>query len=152
MFFADNIGPLVNNIFSNPIGMESFSIIIGTIAFGIQLYCDFSGYSDIAIGAAAILGFKIPLNFNKPFFATSPSDFWTRWHISLSTWVRDYLYYPLVFKNRKSSGLVVISLLISMSLMGIWHGASWNFLIWGGIHGIFPVSYTHLTLPTIYSV
>ena len=93
MFFADNIGPLVNNIFSNPIGMESFSIIIGTIAFGIQLYCDFSGYSDIAMGAAAILGFKIPLNFNKPFFATSPSDFWTRWHISLSTWVRDYLYY-----------------------------------------------------------
>ena len=144
MFFADNIGPLVNNIFSNPIGMESFSIIIGTIAFGIQLYCDFSGYSDIAIGAAAILGFKIPLNFNKPFFATSPSDFWTRWHISLSTWVRDYLYYPLVFKNRKSSGLVVISLLISMSLMGIWHGASWNFLIWGGIHGIFLACYTIL--------
>jgi len=144
MFFADNIGPLVNNIFSNPIGMESFSIIIGTIAFGIQLYCDFSGYSDIAIGAAAILGFKIPLNFNKPFFATSPSDFWTRWHISLSTWVRDYLYYPLVFKNRKSGGLIFISLLISMLLMGLWHGASWNFLIWGGIHGIFLALYTIL--------
>tara|TARA_Y100000590_G_scaffold43848_1_gene46690 strand:+ start:13416 stop:14891 length:1476 start_codon:yes stop_codon:yes gene_type:complete len=144
MFFADNIGPLVNNIFSNPLGMESFSIIIGAIAFGIQIYCDFSGYSDIAIGAAAILGFKIPLNFNKPFFATSPSDFWTRWHISLSTWVRDYLYYPLVFKNRKSGGLVFISLLISMLLMGIWHGASWNFLIWGGIHGIFLASYTIL--------
>jgi len=144
MFFADNIGPLVNNIFSNPIGMESFSIIIGSIAFGIQIYCDFSGYSDIAIGAAAILGFKIPLNFNKPFFANSPSDFWTRWHISLSTWVRDYLYYPLVFKNRKSGGLVFISLLISMILMGIWHGASWNFLIWGGIHGIFLAIYTIL--------
>jgi len=144
MFFADNIGPLVNNIFSNPIGMESFSIIIGTIAFGIQLYCDFSGYSDIAIGAAAILGFKIPLNFNKPFFATSPSDFWTRWHISLSTWVRDYLYYPLVFKNRKSGGLIFISLLISMLLMGLWHGSSWNFLIWGGIHGIFLALYTIL--------
>ena len=100
MFLADNIGPLVDNIFSNPIGMESFSIMIGAIAFGIQIYCDFSGYSDIAIGAAAIFGFKIPLNFNKPFFATSPSDYWSRWHISLSTWVRDYLYYPLVFKNR----------------------------------------------------
>ena len=125
-------------------GMESFSIIIGSIAFGIQIYCDFSGYSDIAIGAAAILGFKIPLNFNKPFFANSPSDFWTRWHISLSTWVRDYLYYPLVFKNRKSGGLVFISLLISMILMGIWHGASWNFLIWGGIHGIFLAIYTIL--------
>jgi len=144
MFFSDNISPLVNNIFSNPIGLESFSIMIGTIAFGIQLYCDFSGYSDIAIGAAAILGFKIPLNFNKPFFASSPSDFWTRWHISLSTWVRDYLYYPLVFKNRNSNSLVFISLLISMLLMGIWHGASWNFLIWGGIHGLFLACYTIL--------
>ena len=144
MFFSDNIAPLVNNIFSNPIGLESFSIMIGTIAFGIQLYCDFSGYSDIAIGAAAILGFKIPLNFNKPFFASSPSDFWTRWHISLSTWVRDYLYYPLVFKNRNSNSLVFISLLISMILMGIWHGASWNFLIWGGIHGLFLACYTIL--------
>ena len=153
MFFADNIGPLVNNIFSNPLGLESFSIILGTFAFGIQLYCDFSGYSDIAIGAAAILGFKIPLNFNKPFFASSPSDFWTRWHISLSTWVRDYLYYPLVFKNRKSGGLVFISLLISMLLMGIWHGASWNFLIWGGIHGLILACYTILrkNLPKISS-
>ena len=106
LFFADNIGVMVDNIFANPIGLESFSIILGTIAFGVQIYCDFSGYSDIAIGAAAILGFKIPLNFNKPFFATSPSDFWTRWHISLSTWVRDYLYYPLVLKNRKSDVLI----------------------------------------------
>jgi len=137
MFFADNIGPLADTIFSNPIGLESFSVILGTIAFGIQLYCDFSGYSDIAIGAAAIFGFKIPINFNKPFFATSPSDFWSRWHISLSTWVRDYLYYPLVFKNRKKSIVVFSSLLFSMLLMGFWHGASWNFVIWGGIHGIF---------------
>ena len=114
MFFADNISPLVNNIFSNPIGMESFSIILGAIAFGVQIYCDFSGYSDIAIGAAAILGFKIPLNFNKPFFATSPSDYWTRWHISLSTWVRDYLYYPLVFKHRRSSIMVFSCLLASL--------------------------------------
>ena len=137
MFFADNIAPLADNIFSNPIGMESFSIILGTIAFGVQLYCDFSAYSDIAIGAAAIFGFKIPINFNKPFFATSPSDFWSRWHISLSTWVRDYLYYPLVFKNRKKNIVVFSSLLFSMILMGFWHGASWNFVIWGGIHGIF---------------
>ena len=144
LFFADNIGVLVDNIFFNPIGLESFSIILGSIAFGIQIYCDFSGYSDIAIGAAAILGFKIPLNFNKPFFATSPSDFWSRWHISLSTWVRDYLYYPLVFKNRKSDIVIFISLLISMFLMGLWHGASWNFVIWGGLHGVFLASYTIL--------
>ena len=137
MFFADNIAPFVDNIFANPIGLESYSVILGTIAFAIQIYCDFSGYSDIAIGAAAILGFKIPLNFNKPFFATSPSDYWTRWHISLSSWVRDYLYLPLVFKNRKSDLRIVSSLLISMLLMGLWHGSAWNFVIWGGLHGIF---------------
>jgi len=144
MFFADNIAPLANNIFSNPMGMESFSVILGSIAFGIQVYCDLSGYSDIAIGAAAILGFKIPLNFNKPFFATSPSDFWSRWHISLSTWVRDYLYYPLVFKHRRSSVIVFSSLLVSMLVMGLWHGASWNFVIWGGLHGIILAAFTVL--------
>ena len=144
MFFADNIGPFVSNIFSNPIGMESFSIMLGAVAFGIQIYCDFSGYSDIAIGAAAIFGFKIPLNFNKPFFATSPTNYWKRWHISLSTWVRDYLYFPLAFKHRKSDVVVYSSLMISMILMGLWHGASWNFLIWGGIHGIFLATHTIL--------
>ena len=144
MFFADNIAPLVNNIFSNPIGMESFSIILGSIAFGIQVYCDFSGYSDIAIGAAAILGFKIPLNFNKPFFATSPSDFWSRWHISLSSWVRDYLYFPLALKHRRFSSIAFPSLLLSMVVMGLWHGASWNFVIWGVFHGIFLVVFTIL--------
>ncbi len=144
MFFADNIGPFVSNIFSNPIGMESFSIMLGAVAFGIQIYCDFSGYSDIAIGAAAIFGFKIPLNFNKPFFATSPTNYWKRWHISLSTWVRDYLYFPLAFKHRKSDVVVYSSLMISMVLMGLWHGASWNFLIWGGIHGIFLATHTIL--------
>ncbi|MEE3213867.1 MAG: MBOAT family O-acyltransferase [Thermoproteota archaeon] len=144
MFFADNIAPLVNNIFSNPMGMESFSIILGSIAFGIQVYCDFSGYSDIAIGAAAILGFKIPLNFNKPFFATSPSDFWSRWHISLSSWVRDYLYFPLALKHRRFSGVAFPSLLFSMVVMGLWHGASWNFVIWGAFHGIFLIVFTIL--------
>ena len=144
MVIGDNVAPLVNNIFSNPMGLESFSVILGSIAFGIQVYCDFSGYSDIAIGAAAILGLKIPLNFNKPFFATSPSDFWARWHISLSAWVRDYLYYPLVFKHRRSSVIVFSSLLISMLLMGLWHGASWNFIIWGGLHGIFLAAFTVL--------
>ena len=122
--------------------LESFIVIIRTIALGIQVYCDFSGYSDIAIGAALIFGFKIPRNFNKPFFATSPSDFWSRWHISLSKWVRDYLYFPLVFKNRKSSVVVYSSLMISMLLLGLWHGASWNFIIFGGLHGIFLATHT----------
>ena len=99
MFFADNIAPLVDDIFFNPIGAESFTIILGALAFAVQVYGDFSGYTDIAIGAAFILGFKIPANFNKPYFATSPTAFWNKWHISLSLWIRDYLYLPLIFKN-----------------------------------------------------
>jgi alginate O-acetyltransferase complex protein AlgI len=134
VFFADNIAPLVDTIFSNPIGMESFTVVLGAIAFGIQIYCDFSGYSDIAIGAALILGFKLPINFNKPYFATSPSDFWRRWHISLSTWLRDYLYIPLG-GNKKSNSRTYVNLLIVMFLGGLWHGASWNFVIWGLLHG-----------------
>jgi len=134
MFFADNIAPLVDNIFSNPIGMDSFTIILGAVAFGIQIYGDFSGYTDIAIGAALILGFKLPMNFNKPYFATSPSDFWRRWHISLSTWLRDYLYIPLG-GNKKSHVRTYANLTAVMFLGGLWHGASWNFIIWGVLHG-----------------
>jgi alginate O-acetyltransferase complex protein AlgI len=136
MFFADNIAPLANEIFSNPIGMDSFAIFMGTIAFGIQIYGDFSGYSDIAIGAALILGFKLPINFNKPYFAISPSDFWRRWHISLSTWLRDYLYIPLG-GNKKSRSWTYLNLIAVMFLGGLWHGASWNFVIWGLLHGIY---------------
>ena len=136
IFFADNIAPLVDEIFINPIGLDSFTIILGTIAFGIQIYGDFSGYSDIAIGAALILGFKIPINFNKPYFATSPSDFWRRWHISLSTWLRDYLYIPLG-GNKKSSDRTYLNLFTVMFLGGLWHGASWNFVIWGFLHGTY---------------
>ena len=136
MFIADNIAPFVDSIFANPIGLESFTIILGTIAFGIQIYADFSGYSDIAIGAAMILGFKIPLNFNKPYFAISPSDFWRRWHISLSSWLRDYLYIPLG-GNKKSFNRTYLNLFVVMFLGGLWHGASWNFVIWGMLHGLY---------------
>jgi alginate O-acetyltransferase complex protein AlgI len=134
MFFADNIAPMVNMAFDNPVGLESFSVIIATIGFGIQIYGDFSGYTDIAIGAALILGFKIPINFNKPYFATSPSDFWNRWHISLSSWLRDYLYIPLG-GNQKSNYRTYFNLFAVMILGGLWHGASWNFVIWGILHG-----------------
>ena len=136
MFFADNISPLVNDIFTNPIGLDSSNILLGTLGFGIQIYCDFSGYSDIAIGAAVILGFKIPKNFNRPYFASSPSEFWRRWHISLSTWLRDYLYIPLG-GNKKSKSRTYLNLGIVMLLGGLWHGASWNFVIWGGLHGAY---------------
>ena len=137
MFFADNIAPLVNDVFANPVGHESFTIILATIGFGIQIYADFSGYSDIAIGIALILGFKIPMNFNKPFFAKSPSDFWNRWHISLSSWVRDYMYVPMVFKRRKSLLTIFFSMIFTMTVIGFWHGASWNFIIFGLMHGLF---------------
>ncbi len=136
MFFADNIAPMVNNLFSNPIGLDSFTIILGAIGFGIQIYGDFSGYSDIAIGAALILGFKFPINFNKPYFATSPSDFWKRWHISLSSWLRDYLYIPLG-GNKKSHVQTYGNLFTVMILGGLWHGASVNFIVWGALHGFY---------------
>jgi len=137
MFFADNIAPFVDEIFLNPIGLDSFAIILGTIGFGIQLYCDFSGYSDIAIGAALILGFKVPQNFNFPFFATSPSEFWRRWHISLSTWVRDYVFLPMVINHKKSKLRIFSSIFTTLFLIGIWHGAGWNFVIFGIIHGLY---------------
>ena len=138
MFFADNIAPLVDEIFANPIGLESYAIILGTIAFGIQIYGDFSGYTDIAIGAALILGFKLPINFNKPYFATSPSDFWNRWHISLSSWLRDYFYIPLG-GSKKSHERTYVNLITVMVFGGLWHGASWNFIIWGGLHAIYLI-------------
>ena len=144
MFFADNIAPFVDEIFLNPIGLDSFAIVLGTIAFGIQLYCDFSGYTDIAIGAAFILGFKIPKNFNFPFFATSPAEFWRRWHISLSSWVKDYVFFPLVMNNKRSRIRIVFSLFFTMFLIGIWHGAGINFIIYGLIHGAYVGIETYL--------
>jgi len=118
MFFADNIAPMVNTLFANPAGLDSFSVVMATVAFGIQIYCDFSGYSDIAIGAALIMGFKVPMNFNKPYFATSPSDFWSRWHISLSSWLRDYLYIPLG-GNRRTPSRTYFNLITVMFLGGL---------------------------------
>jgi alginate O-acetyltransferase complex protein AlgI len=153
MFFADNIAPLVDDIFFNPIGAESFTIILGALAFAVQVYGDFSGYTDIAIGAALILGFKIPANFNKPYFATSPTKFWNKWHISLSLWIRDYLYLPLIFKNRNSSLRIFLGLMIAFMLIGFWHGDGWNFLIFGILQGIFVGIHTILRrkIPFLYN-
>jgi D-alanyl-lipoteichoic acid acyltransferase DltB (MBOAT superfamily) len=137
MFFADNIAPFVNEIFAKPLGLDSFTIVSGTIAFGIQVYCDFSGYSDIAIGAALIMGFKIPPNFNKPFFSTSPSEFWRRWHISLSSWVKDYLFLPFVYRKIGSDFILFSGILLTFLVLGLWHGAGWNFVFFGFIHGIY---------------
>jgi alginate O-acetyltransferase complex protein AlgI len=137
MFFADNIAPFVDGIFSNPIGHESLTIMLATIAFGLQVYGDFSGYSDIAIGAALILGFKLPMNFNKPYFATSTSEFWRRWHITLSSWVKDYLFFPIIFRKLNSDMTYIFGMMVTFFLLGLWHGAGWNFIFFGLIHGVY---------------
>ena len=103
--------------------------------YALQIYCDFSGYTDIAIGVALLMGFRLPLNFNSPYKAVNITDFWRRWHISLSRWLKDYLYIPLG-GNRKGKTRTYINLMITMLLGGLWHGANWRFVIWGGIHGL----------------
>lgn len=116
----------------------STELILAVVGFAIQIYCDFGSYSMIAIGAAKILGFELMENFNTPYFARSIRDFWGRWHISLSTWFRDYLYIPLG-GNRKGKVRKAINLMIVFLVSGLWHGANWSFVIWGGIHGFYQV-------------
>jgi D-alanyl-lipoteichoic acid acyltransferase DltB (MBOAT superfamily) len=131
---ADNFAPLADMAFSlaEP---GAPAVVLGTIAFAFQIYCDFSAYSDIARGLANLLGFELMLNFNLPYFAQSIRDFWRRWHISLSTWFRDYLYVPLG-GNRRDEPRTYLNLAITMLLAGIWHGAALNFLLWGCWHGL----------------
>ena len=135
VLIADNIAVLVDGVFAAPGTWPSIVVWVATIGFAIQIYCDFSGYSDIAIGIARILGFDLPQNFNHPYIARNPSDFWERWHISLSSWLRDYLYISLG-GNRGSSLQTYRNLMVTMLLGGLWHGASWNFLLWGFLHGL----------------
>ncbi|HRZ35048.1 MAG TPA: MBOAT family O-acyltransferase [Candidatus Paceibacterota bacterium] len=131
---ADNLAPLVEMVFDHPAPAGPM-VVLGTVAFAFQIYGDFSGYSDIARGLASVLGFDLMVNFNLPYAATSPRDFWRRWHISLSTWLRDYLYIALggsrcgVWRTR-------FNLLATMLLGGLWHGAAWNFVLWGLWHGL----------------
>lgn len=122
-------------IFSNPAQYQSLEILTGIYAYALQLFFDFSGYTDIAIGIAMLLGFQLPKNFNAPYLASNLREFWSRWHMTLSLWIRDYLYIPLG-GNKQGFSRTQANLMIAMLLSGIWHGAGWNFLIWGGIHGI----------------
>ncbi|MEO0471348.1 MAG: MBOAT family O-acyltransferase [Bacteroidota bacterium] len=140
VLIADNLGVLTEGVFSNPEVYPSPIIWLATICFSIQIYCDFSGYTDIAIGIADILGYHFPQNFNRPYFAASPSDFWRRWHISLSTWLRDYLYISLG-GNRKGKFFTYRNLFLTMALGGLWHGNSWNYVIWGVLHGLILILY-----------
>ncbi len=132
---ADNLAPWVNQVYASPGSFSGASNLLATYMFAWQIFFDFSGYSDIAIGVARIMGFDFTQNFNAPYISTSIQEFWRRWHISLSSWLRDYLYISLG-GNRLGQVRTYANLLITMLLGGLWHGASWNFVIWGGLHGL----------------
>ncbi len=126
---------LVARVFDSPERYSSLECLVAVYAYAIQIYCDFSGYTDVAIGSACLFGYELPQNFNAPYTARNHQDFWHRWHISLSTWLRDYLYVPLG-GSRGGAWKTYRNLMITMLLGGLWHGASWNFVIWGGLHGV----------------
>lgn len=131
---ADRLCYFANTVFNDPSHYYGLSVIIATIFFSFQIYCDFSGYSDIALGTAKMMGIELMKNFNTPYFAKSIKEFWSRWHISLSTWFRDYFYIQ-IGGNRVSLPRWAFNLFLTFLLSGIWHGANWTFIIWGGIHG-----------------
>ena len=132
---ADTLAPIVGKIFDAPEAMSSGQLLTGMYAYTFQIYGDFSGYTDIARGIACILGFESMVNFNAPYLSRNITEFWRRWHISLSTWFRDYLYVPLG-GNRLGPARTYANLFITMLLCGLWHGAAWTFVLWGGIHGL----------------
>jgi len=138
LVIADSLAPLVDDAFANPYNYTSLNMAIVSVFYAFQIYCDFSGYSDIAIGLGKLLGYNFPTNFNLPYFSKNLSEFWERWHISLSSWLRDYLYIPL---GGNRSGLLMTqrNLMVTMLLGGLWHGASWTFVFWGFLHGLYLI-------------
>lgn len=148
---ADRIADLSDKVFANPQDYKGIALIAGAVLFSIQIYCDFSGYTDIAIGIASIMGFKVMENFNLPYYAKSIQDFWTRWHISLSTWLRDYLFLPIAYlitrklNNRPFMGMksenwsYLAGISLTMLVCGLWHGANWTFIVWGLLHAFYLV-------------
>ena len=138
LVIADRASIFVDAVYSEYWMYGSVELILATVLFAVQIYCDFASYSLIAIGAAKIMGFELMENFNAPYFAASIKDFWRRWHISLSTWFRDYLYIPLG-GSRCSTIKKYRNLMITFLISGLWHGASWSFVVWGGIHGIYQI-------------
>ena len=138
LVIADRLAIYVNTIYNNPLQHSGMTFILATIFFAFQIYCDFSGYSDIAIGAAKVMGFKLMTNFNRPYFARNISEFWKRWHISLSTWFKDYLYISLG-GNRVSIPRWYFNLFIVFLISGLWHGSNWTYIIWGGLNGFYLI-------------
>jgi alginate O-acetyltransferase complex protein AlgI len=129
-------GRIVDPVFGDPTRHSSPEVIVAIIAYAVQIYCDFSGYTDIAIGVAKLLGFRFPQNFDRPYSARSVQEFWRRWHMTLSRWLRDYLYIPLG-GNRRGTIRTYVNLMVTMLLGGLWHGAAWHFVAWGGLHGAY---------------
>lgn len=137
MVVADNVAVAVNTIYATPEDYGSLSLLYASILFFFQIYCDFSGYSDVAIGTAKLFGFKLSKNFNIPYLAKTVANYWQRWHITLTKWFTDYVYAPLVKNTSRTYGMKTVALFITMMLIGLWHGASWNFIIFGLIQAVF---------------
>ncbi len=135
MAIADHLSFFVDKLYDHPNAATGADSLMGIYFFAIQIYCDFSGYTDIARGAAKVMGFDLSLNFNKPYFASSFSNFWQRWHISLSTWFRDYIYIPLGGNKKRH----ILNLVITFLISGLWHGANWTFITWGAIHVLYLI-------------
>ena len=135
---ADRMVQFVNPVYSDPTSFAGPALVLATLAFAIQIYCDFSGYSDIALGSAQVMGVRLMKNFDHPYFARSISEFWRRWHISLSTWFRDYVYIPLG-GNRVSRPRWAFNLFLTFLISGLWHGANWTYILWGALHGLYFV-------------
>jgi D-alanyl-lipoteichoic acid acyltransferase DltB (MBOAT superfamily) len=138
MVIADNLAVVVKPVYAHPGAYSGVHLAVATVCFAFQIYCDFSGYSDIALGSAHVMGFKLMKNFDAPYESTSISEFWRRWHISLSSWFKDYLYIPLG-GNRKGPGRSLLNKMIVFIVSGLWHGANWTFVIWGALHGAYLV-------------
>lgn len=136
---ADRLALYVNDVYSSPRSYNGLQLTVATVFFAYQIYCDFSGYSDIAIGAAQVMGFRLMNNFNTPYYSLSVSEFWKRWHISLSTWFKDYVYIPLG-GNRVSKTRHIVNLLITFTISGLWHGANWTYVFWGFLNGIYLIT------------
>lgn len=136
LVIADNLSVIVDQVYAAPTVYSSLTVWLAAVAYSFQILCDFSGYSEMAIGLGRMMGFTLPENFNLPYTSISITEFWRRWHISLSSWLRDYLYIPLG-GNRMGVRRTYINLMLTMLLGGLWHGASWNFVIWGFLHGLY---------------
>lgn len=136
MAIADAVAPYADAVFADPAGQSWLALVVGVVAFSLQIYGDFAGYTDMARGSAKLLGVELVHNFRQPYIAKSITEFWRRWHISLSAWLKDYLYIPLG-GNRRGRLITYRNLMITMLLGGLWHGAAWTFVVWGGLHGLY---------------